>query len=252
MKRSMIAVVGVVAVVAVMLAAGTAQAAITMNGATFSDHSEYYVDSVVVAGYIATAEAVKAGTFTGSKTEFTPEEFLWQEPGTASTDHGIYTMATLTGLTSGNIVKSVRHIEFKESGVADWTDYGTQTIYYPVDAYTPLAPYGACIKSCQIYGDASSWVIAVIVGGDPYYDGPLIGANLHVSYGFTVYESGTLTGSTVHERGYTYGTGISAPGTVAFTGIYDPGTLSITPEPATMALLAAGGIGMLLRRKRSK
>jgi hypothetical protein len=35
-------------------------------------------------------------------------------------------------------------------------------------------------------------------------------------------------------------------------GNLNQGQFDVTPEPATMALLAAGGIGMLLRRKRSK
>jgi hypothetical protein len=40
-----------------------------------------------------------------------------------------------------------------------------------------------------------------------------------------------------------------------FSGLNSTGNYTIgyaTPEPATMALLALGGIGMLLRRKRSK
>jgi len=264
MKRSMIAVVGVMAVL--LLAAGGASAGTYLIEHSHSQGVDYA--NVSFNGGVST-ESAYLGRFlmepitpTVPPNSTLPSNYVYSMWSTVEprweTGFYSYCLEPTQGIAVGHGPSSQYAFSIDTLVGTDAIDAGDATLirellgrYNPLLQNDPTGPYtGGTFRTAAAALQLAIWEINLDRGTTPWN---LYSGSMKIT-GTVLLETGASKMADVvalEMLNSLTGTGPMASG---LQGLRNPTIqdLIIQPEPATMALMALGGVGLLLRRKRSK
>jgi hypothetical protein len=238
----------------------------------------------LAAGLTGTAYADTTGNFEapGSWSLYTPWDYTIDNPGTTSFDAARLSITgePALGTTSARFdLHQVDPNDWVGTGVSSNVNYGKlKDASMTFQAYTALssgvtnAPYsllGVDLNKDGIWDSGDAWVISLAdpgAGKGAWFNGGLTSSDpIHVyGSGVPTYWGTTLgdlanTALPPIDGAGTWGdlnvveaaveVGMWAIPTYDYTGYVD--NINVTPEPATMALLALGGVALLRRRRKA-